>query len=120
MAGKVIGVAGFSYLAVRLGFGSLPSDLRWSEMIGASALAGIGFTVSLFIADLALAGPRLAAAKLGILAASALARWPGWAVCGSSPAPSRRLPCLDFWRVQIYLPWTQIWKVPCPVPSERR
>ena len=94
VAGKVLGVAGFSYLAVRLGLGSLPSDLRWREMIGVSALAGIGFTVSLFIADLALAGPRLAAAKLGILAASLLASLVGigWLWAASRPEPAASPP----------------------------
>jgi len=84
VVGKIFGIGGFSYLAVRLGLGSLPSEVRWSELVGAGAVAGVGFTVSLFIADLAFTGPQLEAAKMGILAASLLASVVGvgwlWAV----------------------------------------
>lgn len=57
VVGKIVGIGGFSFLAVRLRLGSLPSAVRWSDLLGAAAVAGIGFTVSLFIADLALTGP---------------------------------------------------------------
>ncbi len=84
VAGKILGITGFSFLAVRLRLGSLPSEVRWSELVGAAAVAGIGFTVSLFIADLAFSDPQLKAAKTGILAASLLASVVGvgwlWAV----------------------------------------
>jgi len=73
VVGKIVGISGFSFLAVRLKLGSLPSDVRWSELVGVGALAGVGFTVSLFIADLAFTGPLLKAAKTGILGASLLA-----------------------------------------------
>lgn len=82
--GKILGIGGFSFLAVRLKLGSLPADVRWSELVGVGALAGVGFTVSLFIADLAFTGPLLKAAKTGILGASLLASVVGvgwlWAV----------------------------------------
>lgn len=69
--GKPLGITLFSWLATRLGLAELPQDVRWPQFISASVLAGIGFTVSLFIAgsgyeDAAL----LASAKLGILVAS--------------------------------------------------
>ncbi len=81
VVGKIVGISGFSFLAVRLKLGSLPSDVRWSELVGVGAVAGVGFTVSLFVAGLAFEpGAGLQpAAKVGILAASATA-----AVVGSS------------------------------------
>jgi len=89
--GKILGISGFSFLAVRLGLGSLPSQVRWSEVVGVGAVAGIGFTVSLFIADLAFTGPQLQAAKTAILAASLLAVVVGlvwlWAVSRRTDTP---------------------------------
>ncbi len=81
VVGKVVGISAFSWLAVRLGVGTLPSDVRWGQIIGIAALAGVGFTVSLFIAGLAFDDVELqAAAKVGILAASAIAAAIGTAV----------------------------------------
>lgn len=72
--GKLIGVTGGAYLAVRSGIGVLPQDVRWSHVIGVAGLAGIGFTVSLFIAALSFPSDDLARqAKLGILVASLIA-----------------------------------------------
>lgn len=74
VVGKVMGISAFSWLAVRLGWGTLPADSGWGQLVGIATLAGIGFTVSLFIAGLAFDDPELvAAAKVGILAASAIA-----------------------------------------------
>ena len=53
VVGKLLGVAGFSWLAVRIGLGRLPDGARWGHIIGVAAVAGIGFTVSLFITGLA-------------------------------------------------------------------
>lgn len=53
VVGKLIGVVGFSWLAVRLGLGRLPDNTRWSQIVGVGTLAEIGFTVSLFITGLA-------------------------------------------------------------------
>ncbi len=50
----------------------LPDHVRWRELLGASCLAGIGFTMSLFIANLALTGESLEAAKIGIMTGSLL------------------------------------------------
>ncbi len=81
VAGKLIGVAGFAWLATRLGLGKLPDGVSWRQMIGAAALAGIGFTVSLFITDLAFVDPILQAdAKIGILIASITAAALGAAI----------------------------------------
>ena len=79
IVGKVLGVTFASLAAVRLGIASLPDQVGWSQMHGVSWLAGIGFTMSLFIANLAFgSGPLLDSAKLGILAASFLAGCTGW------------------------------------------
>lgn len=71
-AGKPIGILGFSYALVRLGGASLPSGVTWLVLCGAACLAGVGFTMSIFIAGLAWSGAELAAGKVGILAGSAL------------------------------------------------
>jgi NhaA family Na+:H+ antiporter len=68
--GKPIGVVASSWLAVRLGLATRPSDLSWSLLAAGALLAGIGFTMSLFIAGLAYPPVVLDAAKVGILAAS--------------------------------------------------
>jgi NhaA family Na+:H+ antiporter len=72
--GKLVGVAGFSWMAVRFGLGRLPADARWGHIIGIAAVAGIGFTVSLFITGLAFDSEALQAdAKIGTLLASVVA-----------------------------------------------
>lgn len=71
VVGKLVGVSLGAYAAVRLGVGTLPEAMTWRHVVGGAALAGIGFTVSLFITDLAFVDESLrAASKLGILAAS--------------------------------------------------
>lgn len=74
VGGKTLGVAGFAWLAHRAGVGRLPAGVRWSQLLGAAILAGIGFTVSLFIAGLAYdAAPLVQEAKVGILFGSLVA-----------------------------------------------
>ncbi|MGH8976702.1 MAG: Na+/H+ antiporter NhaA, partial [Acidimicrobiia bacterium] len=74
VAGKLLGVTLFTWLAVRLRIGTLPEGARWSSIVGVGALAGIGFTVSIFVAGLAFDEPRLTEqAKIGILIASIVA-----------------------------------------------
>lgn len=69
--GKPIGVLGFAWLAVRFRLAELPSGTRWRQVLGVGLLGGIGFTMALFIADLAFGtGTNLNAAKVAILAAS--------------------------------------------------
>ncbi len=73
-AGKVIGVAFFSWLAVRAGIAELPASVRWRHIIGVGCLSGIGFTMSLFITNLAFVQDNLMQmSKLAILGASLLA-----------------------------------------------
>ena len=74
VVGKTLGIAGAAWLAARTGIARLPEGVTWPMMLAISTVAGIGFTVSLFIAELAFAiGPLQDAAKLGVLAASAVA-----------------------------------------------
>ena len=73
VVGKPLGIMTASALAVRLRIGVLPAGVALRHLIGLSLIAGIGFTVSLFVADLAFAGELLGEAKVAILAASVLA-----------------------------------------------
>jgi NhaA family Na+:H+ antiporter len=74
VVGKPIGVLAFSWLAVRAGVAALPSGVRWSDVLVVGLVAGIGFTMALFIATLALPpGALIDVAKLGILLASVTA-----------------------------------------------
>ena len=68
--GKPVGILAFSWLAVRLGVAIRPPDLDWRLMAGGGMLAGIGFTMALFIANLAFDQELLDSAKLGIFLAS--------------------------------------------------
>lgn len=69
--GKPAGVVLFSWMAVQLRIATLPTDLPWRSILAGGMLAGIGFTMALFIANLAYSPEQLNAAKLGILSASA-------------------------------------------------
>lgn len=74
IVGKTVGVSLSSGLALRFGGGSLPGAVRYGHLIGGSVLAGIGFTISLFITDLAFTDETLRHnAKIGVLAGSLLA-----------------------------------------------
>jgi NhaA family Na+:H+ antiporter len=74
VVGKLVGVVSFSWVAVRLGIARLPVGTRWHHIVGLGAIAGIGFTVSLFIAGMAFdPGALQDDAKMGVLVASAMA-----------------------------------------------
>jgi len=71
VVGKPLGITLMSWLAVKSGKGMLPEGVTWAQVAGAGCLAGIGFTMSLFVSDLAFDNQTLiTAAKIGILAAS--------------------------------------------------
>ena len=72
--GKPLGVMLFSYIAVKSGVGSLPQNVKWLHILGSAMLGGIGFTMSLFIADLSFSSfhMMLSYAKMAILSASVL------------------------------------------------
>ncbi len=74
VVGKIVGVAGASWLATKLGVARLPAGVSWTQILGAAALAGIGFTVSLFVAGLAFdPGELQEDAKMATLTASVIA-----------------------------------------------
>lgn len=78
--GKPLGIVSFSWLAVHLGIARRPSDMSWGVLAASGLLAGIGFTMALFIADLAFDASLLHTAKLGILSASAISATAGLAL----------------------------------------
>jgi NhaA family Na+:H+ antiporter len=72
--GKQIGVTLFSWLAIRSGRAVMPEGVTWAQLWGVSCLAGVGFTMSLFVSDLAFRQAELVSeAKIGIIIASVLA-----------------------------------------------
>jgi Na+/H+ antiporter NhaA len=80
LVGKPLGTAGCAWLVTKLSHGRLRPSVGWGAVAGAGAVAGIGFTVSLLIASLALTGTALAEAKLGILSAAVAASALTWIV----------------------------------------
>lgn len=78
VSGKPIGIMLFSFLTVAAGFADLPTGVKWPHLFGASLLAGIGFTMSIFISELAFSDSAMIdEAKIGIFIASLVA-----GVCG--------------------------------------
>ncbi|CAM4018269.1 Na+/H+ antiporter NhaA [Kibdelosporangium persicum] len=73
LVGKLVGIFGATFAAVRLKLAVLPNDLGWRDMAAVSMLGGVGFTVSLLIADLALDGGAAERVKAAVLLASAVA-----------------------------------------------
>ncbi len=96
--GKQIGITLFSWLAVRSGRAALPVGVRWGQIYGAACLGGVGFTMSLFIGDLAFVSDAwIAQAKVGILVASLVSGVWGLAILrfalpGRKPASSSVTP----------------------------
>jgi NhaA family Na+:H+ antiporter len=77
--GKPIGITAMTWLAVWLGVAELPDGVRWGQIVGAGVLAGIGFTMSLFVASIAFRGAiESTEAKVGILVASVIAGVAGY------------------------------------------
>ena len=98
VAGKFIGIFGFSWLAVRLKLAPMPSLTTWGMIAGVSLLGGIGFTVSLFIASLAFSpadavqASLLNLSKLGIVVASLIAGASGYFTLRATTSRTARLP----------------------------
>ena len=84
LIGKPVGITLFSYLAVRLGLGQLPENLKWKHIIGVAFLGGIGFTMALFISGLALSPEQEIFSKTGIMLASVIAALLGSVVLTSA------------------------------------
>ena len=88
VVGKLIGIAGAALIGARTGLGQLPAGVGTVHMIGAGAVGGIGFTVSLFITGLAFSREALQAqAKIGILVGSLLAAMLGAAILRRATLP---------------------------------
>lgn len=86
--GKLLGITGATLLALRAGVGTLPAGMGRGQVVGVAALGGIGFTVSLFITELAFTDPSLTdTAKVGIFLGSVAAALLGTALL---LAPARR------------------------------
>jgi Na+/H+ antiporter NhaA len=80
LVGKPLGTAGCAWLVTKLSHGRQRPSVGWGAVVGTGTVAGIGFTVSLLIASLALEGDTLAEAKLGILSAAVAASALTWVV----------------------------------------
>ena len=82
IVGKLIGVTLFAWMAVKFGFAELPEEVNFKQVIGVSLLAGVGFTMSIFVANLAFFGNDylLDSAKAGILIGSLIAGVSGYLV----------------------------------------
>ena len=87
--GKPIGVVTFSWLAVRSGIATRPPDLGWRMLAGGGLLAGIGFTMALFIANLVFSKSLIDSAKIGIFLASVVSAVAGLALLMWLPARGR-------------------------------
>jgi NhaA family Na+:H+ antiporter len=84
--GKVLGISIFSRLMVKLKLAELPEGVTWRQIYGAGLLAGIGFTMSIFISGLAFSSPELEQiAKIGIFGASVISAIAGLMVLNSAP-----------------------------------
>jgi NhaA family Na+:H+ antiporter len=94
LLGKPLGVLLASWLALKSGITSLPTGATWRQMIGVSVLCGIGFTMSLFIGNLAFAGQdeALKATKVGILISSLLAGVVGGLIIAAAGKLPARIP----------------------------
>ena len=88
--GKSVGITLTTVLGVRFKLGRLPAGVRWPHLVGGAAVAGIGFTVALFVADLSFRGARLENAIIGILAGSLLSGLVGAAVIATSARRNNR------------------------------
>lgn len=85
LLGKFIGISVFSHIVVKFKIATLPEGVSWNQIYGAAFLAGIGFTMSMFISDLAFSNDELKEiAKVGIIAASALSAMVGMIWLGMS------------------------------------
>lgn len=74
LLGKPLGILAMSFVCVKTKLGALPENVNWGHMVGAAILGGVGFTMAIFVANLAYTDEmHIATAKLGILAASLMA-----------------------------------------------
>ena len=89
LIGKLVGISLATWIAVRAGVGKLPTQTGWSQVVGLAGLAGIGFTVSMFVTELAFTDAALTdSAKIGIFIGSAIAGIVGTILLRRSKPPS--------------------------------
>ena len=89
VVGKQIGITFMAWLVTRMGLSRKINGVTWKQIYGASMLAGIGFTMSLFISNLAFSDPvMLSNAKVGILVASFISAGLGWFVLSQNGTPA--------------------------------
>jgi NhaA family Na+:H+ antiporter len=87
LCGKPIGIVLFAWLTVRMGISPLPKDVTWAQVLGVGVLAGVGFTVALFVNELAFdSGVLIERGKIGILAGSLAAGIGGYLMLRSVTA----------------------------------
>lgn len=85
--GKPLGIAFFSFLAIKIGLSQLPNEVSWKHIIGAGFLGGIGFTMSIFITLLAFSNPEIVqSSKITILLSSLLAGIVGFIILSNGTA----------------------------------
>jgi NhaA family Na+:H+ antiporter len=93
--GKFLGVTIFCWLAIKLKISTLPGDMNWGQVLGIGCLAGVGFTMSLFITTLAFNSAEFVAdAKMGIFAASLIAGVAGFLILKKTSGYSSTLGTL--------------------------
>lgn len=90
LIGKLVGILGVSILAVKAGIAQLPAQVNWRMLAGLSVLAGIGFTMSIFITNLAYTDPGLIIdSKISILISSLVAAFAGLLILKTAPFDNR-------------------------------
>lgn len=91
--GKFIGITSFSFLGVKLGITALPNGVNYTQIIGVAVLAGVGFTMSIFIANLAFSGSQIFidSAKIGILIGSFVSGLIGYLILRISSLPKTKV-----------------------------
>ena len=95
LLGKMVGVFGLTWLAVKIGIAALPQGANWGQILGVAILCGIGFTMSLFVGSLAFvpgASEYAGMDRMGILTGSILAALIGYAVTAAASRKSTALP----------------------------
>lgn len=84
--GKPLGIIAACYIAVHMGWARFSSEITWLQLLGAGCLAGVGFTMSIFIATAAFSDPQLASVKLATLLASIISAILGGAILSCAGA----------------------------------
>jgi NhaA family Na+:H+ antiporter len=106
VVGKTVGVFAASFVAVKLGLGKLPVGATWRHVFGLAIVAGVGFTVALFVTSISFTDPVLAdSAKIGILIGSAVAGTVGYlflrAIPVAEPTPAPEAAPTGKWTVRV-------------------